>query len=385
MKQSAYKKQVEKDLDRWIDEGWVPAESRAPILDSLPVRQTGDGRSWIVMAATVLAGLAVIAFIADNWSAIPRGLKLVILLSSFLGSAYAAALTYAGNKKLSNALSLLATLIFSGSIALIGQAYNMPGEPSGAIMMSAIAGVLIGLVGRSEAAGFGGFVFGVIWMGMSLDDLQSPWLSSGFWTINLLAVLIAVNAYYQDSRSLWHTVIIAVLGLSFIHVHQAAHLLVFGTFDLSDQFIDDSETSARMYFTLALLVFAAGWSALGWLGYRRDHTNRTGGLTLLGYAAWAVLASVALLALPLEEVSFLHRLIWLAASIFTLWFGARERYGWVAAAGIVSLLTAISVIFIDLGLELSAAAVIFAIAALASLAIVFVMKRKGKPQLKDAR
>ena len=149
MKQSAYRKQVESDLKHWIERGWVPAESRAPILESLPQRKLGDGRSWIAMAGTILAGLAIIAFIADNWATIPRGLKLCVLMSAFLASAFGAAVIQSANKMLSNALSLLSVLIFSASIALIGQAYNMPGEPSGALLLSAIGAIAIGWSGRS--------------------------------------------------------------------------------------------------------------------------------------------------------------------------------------------------------------------------------------------
>lgn len=377
MRYSAYRKKVEQDLDLWIGNGWVPADNRDKILASLPARNPGDGRSWIVMVASILAGLAVIAFIADNWSAMPRGLKLIILLSAFLGSTLYAAFTQTTNRKLSNALSLLGSLIFAGSVALIGQAYNMQGEPKGVVIVSALAATVIGLTGRSPAAGFAGFVFSVIWIGMSDGELDAPWLSTDFWLLNCVAGGLAAIAWMQKSRALWHCTIIAGLGLSFLHIHEATHLLSYGALELSDHFTDNDEPRYRIYMSLATLMFGGLSGFLGWVGYKRDHAEQTGGLTLLGYTSWAALGSVAMLALPMEEIDFLHRLIWLAASIFVLWFGARERYGWVAAGGIVSLLSVISVIFVDLGLELSSAALLFAISALVSLAIVFWLKRRA--------
>ena len=374
MKQSAYRKQVESDLKHWIERGWVPAESRAPILESLPQRKLGDGRSWIAMAGTILAGLAIIAFIADNWATIPRGLKLCVLMSAFLASAFGAAVIQSANKMLSNALSLLSVLIFSASIALIGQAYNMPGEPSGALLLSAIGAIAIGWSGRSAAAGFAALVFGGIWFGMRLGDGLAPWASPSFWTINLIALAAGALAYHLRARSIWHGVLIAAIGLSITHFVELSNLITYGKISLSHGFDGDVE---RSFFSLILILTLALWAGLAALGYIRDRDDQPGGRTLAGYGAWVALGSVALLGIPMfETADALHRLIWLAASVFTLWFGARYHFGWVAAAGILSLITAVSMIFVDLGMELSAAALVFGLAAIVSLIVVYVLKKR---------
>ena len=383
MKNSAYRKRVENDLTGWIGQGLVPATSRDPILASLPPETKGDGRGWIAMAATILAGLAVITFIGDNWAAIPRGMKLTLLLIAFLASAIGAAFTRETSEKVSNGLALLSTLIFSGSIALIGQAYNIPGEPIGAVFLSALGAAFIGLSGRSAAAGFVALVFGGIWIFMSLDWYFLGWSSLSFWGVNGIAAIVAGTAWTLRSRALWHALILSAVPLSFIHIGEFSSLLTSGFQYGFMDFFDAEETRATG--CLLFGMFTALWAGLGWLGIQLDDQERGGGRTLAGYSSWVALLGIALLGIPFHpEGDIPHRFIWLGASVFTLWFGASHRYGWVAAAGIFSLLTAVSVIFIDLGMNLSSAALIFAVTAAGTVATVLILKRRADAETGDA-
>ncbi len=376
MKDNAYRKRVEQDLETWISQGLVPEESRALILTSLPRRGNGDGRGWLAMAATVLAGLAIITFVGDNWSAIPRGAKLILLVVLFLSAIMGAAFTRATSEKISNGLALLSTLIFAGSIALIGQAYNMPGAPTDALFASAFAASLIGLAGRSPAASFAALVFGAIWTGYLLEGLYIGWGNPVFWGLNIVAILVAVCAWRERSRALWHLLILSVVGISFFHILEIASLLTGHGFDYRDSF-DNEGTMGGIVFSL----MAALWTGLAWLGVRRDIMDLRGGRTLAGYGAWIALGNVALLGIPMSpDGDVVHRFLWLGLSIFGLWFGSTNRYGWISAASIVSLLTAISVIFIDLGMNLSSAALIFAISAGISLAVVVMLKRSANKE-----
>lgn len=383
MKPNAYRQKVEKDLSDWIDKGWVPASSREPIMASLPKPAGGDGRGWIAMAATILAGLAVITFIGDNWSAIPRGLKLIMLLGLFAGTATASGLLQKTRKKASNALALLSALIFSGGIALIGQAYNLPGEPDGAVFLSALSAALIGLAGRSAAASFAALVFGSIWIGMQVEQGQLTWLSLSFWAMNLIAGLVAFNAWLLRSRALWHCLIISFFALSSIHIAELSSLLTMGhlgvfTFDW------DMDPTRSFGFT-ALFLGTAMWAAFVWLGVQRDEANQIGGRTLAGYSAWFGLAGVALLGIPANpEGDIIHRFALLGASFFALWYGAKYHYSWIAAAGILALLTGISIILVDIGMDMSAAAIIFAITSAIALGIAYLLKKQAGETAEDA-
>lgn len=376
MKDSAYRKRVEKDLSGWIDQGLVPETSRIDILRTLPQRGNGDGIGWLAMAATILAGLAIITFVADNWDAIPRGGKLVVLLLTFLSCALGAAFTREKNEKISNGLALLSTLIFAGSIALIGQAYNMPGAATDAIFASAFAAALIGLAGRSPAASFAALVFGGIWIGSFVDGLYVGWGNPGFWGLNLIAVLVAFSAWREKSRALWHGLIISAIALSFFHVLEISSLLTGNGLDYREA-AGDSRAMAICVFILMAVI----WGALTWLGVYRDGQNLRGSRTLVGYGAWVALGNIALLGIPLSpEGDLAHRFIWLGAGFFGIWFGSHHRYGWISAASIVSLITAITVIFIDLGMDLSSAALIFAITSIIGLGVVFYLKRNANKE-----
>lgn len=372
MKDASYRKRVERDLADWIGKGLVPETSRSAILDSLPARGSGDGRGWLAMAATILAGLAVITFIGDNWAAIPRGLKLVLLLSLFMASSFGSARFQRTSDKISNGLALLSSLIFAASIALLGQAYNMPGSPSGAVLASAFAAALIGLSARSAAAGFAALVFGGIWIVMGLDATLIGWQYLSFWALNLIALLVGINAWLIRSRALWHGLILATIALSFMHVMEISSLLTGNGLDFMHA---DNE---RILTGLAFSLMAVTWGGLSWLGITRDTEDKPGGRSLAGYGAWVALGNIALLGIPLaDEADSLHRLLWLAASCAGLWYGPKNHYGWITAAAVVSLVTAIFVIFINLGMNLSVAALIFAVAAIAGLVVVYLMKKSS--------
>ena len=383
MKNSSYKKRLERDLPQWISQGWIAESDRVKILNSVELRGTGDGRGWLAMAGTVLAGLAVIAFIGDNWASFPRGLKLLLLSAVFAASTLAAALTYENSRKISNGLSLLACLIFAGSVALIGQAYNLPGEPIGAAFISALAASFIGLSGRSPAASFAALVFGGIVIFMHFDEEPVGWLSSWFWGLNFVTMIVALNAFFLKSRTLWHALLITGIVLSSIHILQLSSLITGNGIEWWDSGIDRDDGRAMMF--VIFTANAALWGGLAGLGVWRDSRGLPGGRTLAGYGSWTALAAIALLGIPFDpDGSVLHRILWLAAGSYTLWFGAKYRYGWIAAAAVLSLVTTISLIFFDLGMNLSSAALIFALASIVSLIVVVLLKRSADRKLAES-
>ena len=379
MRPGPYRKQVSADLDRWISEGLVPEDSRDRILASLPEDRKADGTLWIGMAGALLAGLAVIAFIADNWAGLARGVKLILLLVTFGGVIAGAVLTHERRKHVSNGLTLIAALIFAASVALLGQAFNMPGEPSGAIFAAACGALLLSAAGRSPAAGVAGMVFTAIWLSMTLDNAFGfGWLSGRFWVANaLIGAAIAIAALNQ-SRVMWHAAILMTLPLSLIHVGEVASLMSGMGFGLTWDALDSDEGGRSLMFIGAFL-FTALWAGLAAYGVYRDRHEQRGGRTLAGYGSWAALLGFGLMAIPIEGAGdALHRLLWLGVSIGAMAFGARERYGWIIAGGVLSMITAVTVIMVDLGLNLAAAAAIFGLAALGALAWVFVSHRNAQ-------
>ncbi|MCV0427639.1 MAG: DUF2157 domain-containing protein, partial [Roseibium sp.] len=134
----AYKKRLKDDLEVWVAKGWVGSAGAAEILKE---QDQDDGRSRLPMALAgigmVCVALAVIAFIAANWGAIPKSVKLVgiagLLVSSHGLAGWAAA---KGRKGISDLLTGFATLVFIGGMALVGQIFHLPSDwPGGAFLV----------------------------------------------------------------------------------------------------------------------------------------------------------------------------------------------------------------------------------------------------------
>jgi hypothetical protein len=73
-----------------------------------------------------------------------------------------------------------------------------------------------------------------------------------------------------------------------------------------------------------------------------------------------------------------HRVAWLAIAGGVIALGRYDRHALVTAAGVVSLIGAVTTILVDLGLDLMTAAMVFFVCALTALVVSFVLRRKAK-------
>jgi uncharacterized membrane protein len=146
MNETAYRKRLAADLPKWTNAKWLPADGAAAILASLgPERRSTFGLSAILgTLGAVLIGLGVLAFVAANWEAMPRLVRLGLIAAALL-VAYAAAWSFDRRnlRVFAEAGLLAAGLVFAAAIALVGQAYHMSGDFAGAVMLFE-AGILGG-------------------------------------------------------------------------------------------------------------------------------------------------------------------------------------------------------------------------------------------------
>lgn len=376
MKDGAYRKRVERDLDRWIEAKLVPAGNRSDILRTLPKANTGDGVGWLALAGFLLAGLAIIAFIADNWAEIPRIGRLALLMSCLFGSMLGAAFTANTHRRVSNGLCLLSSLVFASSAALLGQTFNMPGEPSAVLFWSAIAAASIGLAGRSTAASFAALVFSGLWMWNVTEGLSVGWMNLSFWGINLIVIPVGLIAWQQRSRALWRGLIVFSAALSFFHMLEIASLLSGNGLDYTRNWHDSRTMSGILFASMTLL-----WTALSGYGVHRDQASLPGGRTLAGYGAYIAFGNLLLLGIPMSpEANILHKVLCLGAAFAGIWFGAKYRYGAIIAASVLALMATIAIILFDLGMDLSSAALLFGLTACISLSVVFLVHRNNRKE-----
>ncbi len=333
---ASYRTRLQQDLDRWIEQGLVPASSREPILEETRKSQGLDGATALAAVGGLLLGVAVIAFVAANWSAIPRigrfGLVLALFLAVSGGAAWAHARDMARNLTL-----LVAALVYAAAIGLTGQIFDIAGDPVAALHAAGLAAALLAVAGRSSAAamaavvliGFGDFA--------SLDDRGAPW-------VVLVTPAALLLAWFWRSKPLAHVASLALpaaaaLALGWLRIdHPLAPCLavaaVFAVVAFVCRRLDDDE--------IAPIVFGwAVWSGLGFLAFAGVETK------------------------PLAPV--FHRTLWLAVAAGVIALGMHDRKPMVTAAGVVAFGGAIAAILFDLGLGLMTASAVFAAVALAAL------------------
>ncbi|MFO1187488.1 MAG: GDYXXLXY domain-containing protein [Alphaproteobacteria bacterium] len=286
MNAKRYRERVAADLERWIANGWVPEASREPILADLPKDAPGRTSLWLGMIGVTLAGLAIIAGIADNWAIIPRILKLALLLA-LMWAAIGGALWANGREKSNtvNALVMLAALIFAASVGLLGQALNIPGDPDSALVVAAVGAGLLALAGSSIAAG-------VVYLAL---------VALHYWADTLFATW----GEFSPSSNLEFAVFLGgglVLGAAL-----RSRLMLHGTLLLAGALILNTAWRFLPVDHDAYAYVAAGvWAVLGAAGLIGAIANRAGSGILLGWSAWHGLLAFALTGIETKD-DLVHR------------------------------------------------------------------------------
>jgi uncharacterized membrane protein len=184
MTDGAYRKRLAQDLPRWREAGWVSSEGASAILASLQGRSSAFGLAAIVgLLGGLLLGVGFLAFIAANWSSMPRIVRFEILLAA-LAAAYTAAGMLAARelRAFSEAALLVAGLLFAASIALVGQTYHLAGDFSGALMLWDIGILGAALVTGSSTLTVLGLAGAGYWTWVSAADygIAPTWNTLGF-------------------------------------------------------------------------------------------------------------------------------------------------------------------------------------------------------------
>ncbi|NJL08860.1 MAG: DUF2157 domain-containing protein [Methylacidiphilales bacterium] len=176
-------RRLERELPRWVDQGWLPAEGRSAILNDLVLRAQARQTPTLVFGGlgALLLAVGVVLFFAANWQAIPRWAKLVLILGMVWGSYGAAfALTRSGLRRFAEALVLLGALLFGAAIMLIGQTYHLPADPAGGVLLWTLGAFLAAYLWPSGLAAILGLALACLWAGLvvaeSLPELFWPFL-----------------------------------------------------------------------------------------------------------------------------------------------------------------------------------------------------------------
>lgn len=348
----AYRKRLERDLDRWIAAGHVPAERRGDMLAMVEEPKRLDAATALAWIGAVLLGVAVIAFIGANWDGLPRLVRFILVLALFAACIAAAAWTaHAKRPGASNALTTLAALVFAAAVGLVGQIFDIAGKPSHALIGSGVAATLLALAGRSTGAGLAALLL------IALGDAQLG--GDNRMVLTLLAGLIAgFGAWAWRSSALAHG---ASLAIFFAGAWTIAQL----------------HDGSNGWFLVAAVLAATIAGAARWRWQTGDAEVFP---VFFGWFVWIALAF--LVAAGVEGGSgaekIPHRLAWLAAAGGVIALGRSDRHALVTAGGVVFLIGAIGAILVDLGVDLMTAAALFGLCALIALGGGYLLRRRAK-------
>lgn len=187
----AYKKRLRDDLENWVGKGWLSPEGAAAILRD---QEQDDGRSKLPMALAgigmVCVALAVFAFIAANWGAIPKSVKLAGIATMVIGANFLAAeAAKRGRSGLADLATGFATLVFVGGMALVGQIFHLPADWAG--------GALLVAMGALAAAWLTGSITSLVVAATAAISWQTSrmWFEASTPTDSLISLALLITVF----------------------------------------------------------------------------------------------------------------------------------------------------------------------------------------------
>ncbi|WP_334164033.1 DUF2157 domain-containing protein [Phenylobacterium sp.] len=350
---ASYRSRLERDLDGWIGAGLVPADSREPILATVPEDRRLDAATALAAIGAFLAGAAVIAFVAANWAEIPRLVRFALILAAFLATAGGAAWAAGrGREVTKNVLLSVAALVFAAAIGLTGQIFDIAGDPVAALHGAGLAAGLLALAGRSSWAATAAVLFivagDIAGIGARLPAGDQP---ARDWAL-FAAPLAAAVALAWRSAPLAHAT-----GLAALWGAQSIFPSLPGP--------------AQGYALAASVLFSVAAAAARAVRERFDAAT-----VLYGWLAAGMLIYFGASSFGPYRFSIVHPMAWLVLAGAVVALGRHDRHGAVTAVGVLGLFAAAARLLFDLGFGLLASAGVFAVCAVAALAIALVLRRR---------
>lgn len=301
---------TERDISRWHNAGLID-ETTAQALKAEAARHAASRLSFgtvLAMMAAALLGAAILIFVAANWDAMPRLMR-VSLLFALLAGTYplGAWLKMRGDTGFGEAVWVAGAACFGASIALIGQMYHLSGDERQAILIWFVGtGLAAGLL-RSPQLTVTTVLLGGVWMMMNAPF--GPTNAHPPLAYPVLALALWLLSFWTDSRSARHL--------------QAIALIVYVAVLHFDREFAGSD--ADLIVPTALAMLGAGLFALDRL---RPGTARLLGLggALPAHALVAFLAGIGMMQLSLidEPAFLLVCILALAGIVAALLVGGRD-------------------------------------------------------------
>ena len=187
---ASYVSNVKAEIARWRSQGMIDAETAQRLTQDIEARR-GRGVSFgsvIGALAAILLAAAILLFVAANWEAFPRLVRVALLFALIAAGYIGGAITkLRGARVWGESLYMIAAAAFGASIALIGQMYHLSGDEVQAIAIWAAGTAFASAMLRSPILTVGSVLLAAFWMVSTSDGV---WSSTGPSSWFLLSVLV---------------------------------------------------------------------------------------------------------------------------------------------------------------------------------------------------
>ena len=209
---ASYSTRVRSDIARWVEAGLIDASTGQVLARDVEANQRASLSfgSILAMMAALLFGAAIPIFVAANWEAIPRLVRVIVLfaviLAGYVGGAVAKTRDHAA---IGEALWIIAAAAFGGSMALIGQMYHLSGDEASALLVWGAGTTLAAVALRSNPLTIAAVGIADAWMVLKgFDYFGRHDLPHLF--LLMAAVLFAVS-FWTRSQPARHLILLSLI------------------------------------------------------------------------------------------------------------------------------------------------------------------------------
>ena len=203
-----YMAHLRRDLARWREQGWISAEQEERMAADAAARSGFSAGSVLAILGAVLLCLAIVTFVAANWEALPRMVRLAVLFGTlWLTYAIAYGLFRTGRDQFGHAMLLIGGAVFGASIMLIAQTYHISGNPADAVLLWG-AGVFVAAVLMQSTASL---IFAILLLAawLVIGETDGPSIPS--WQFAIAWGLCAAAVWRQNSQLALHVLLLVLL------------------------------------------------------------------------------------------------------------------------------------------------------------------------------
>jgi uncharacterized membrane protein len=208
-----YRGRLERDLSLWVGKGLLGGETADALLKEYDARPASFslGNVLTILAAILLAA-AILLVVASNWEAIPRLVRVCLIVALIWAVHLGAAMLARGAIAAANGLLVIGTLSFGGAISLVGQMYHLSGDEQTVMYLwFAMAAVSAILFRSGVVAAVVGFL---AWASFAvyLDGSDMRWMRFDGWMAPIMALIVIGLVRYTGADRARHLAYLLLVG-----------------------------------------------------------------------------------------------------------------------------------------------------------------------------